>query len=349
MCGLCGGAGASTLAYLTALAEARSERGDVLLADTGGPTAGIAHYAGVETPRSLSEVSELLAAGLPVGQLLATTRDGLRVLATGPRLAADCARDGIELLLDHARRRYTLTVIDCGTLARQADQIALAKASHVAWVLPATAGAVDRGRKTLDALAPHPSGREMLLARHKPSDRRRALRELRDLARERRAPLILLPSLPELTTGNTTRGARDRAGAAAGDPRSAGAMNATGTPPLPAASPTAATAPTARAAPETPARLQRRELARLAILTGVVAIAACIVLAGSSLSRRRSRRAAGLASRFPGSRPGPRSRSGSSPTTSAPSRACSCCSSSPDSRPAPPTSERRGWGSGSAR
>ena len=93
VCGLCGGAGASTLAYLTALAEARSERGDVLLADTGGPTAGIAHYAGVETPRSLSEVSEHVAAGLPVAQLVATTSDGLRVLATGPRFAADCGRD----------------------------------------------------------------------------------------------------------------------------------------------------------------------------------------------------------------------------------------------------------------
>jgi len=204
VCGLCGGAGASTIAYLTALAEARSERGDVLLADTGGPTAGISHYAGVQTPRSLSEVAELLAASLPVGQLLATTSDGLRVLATGPRLAADCERDGIELLLDHARRRYTLTVIDCGTLARQADQIALAKASHVAWVLPATAGAVDRGRRALDVLAPYPSGRELLLARHKPSDRKRAVRELRDLARERHAPLILLPALPEITAGNPT-------------------------------------------------------------------------------------------------------------------------------------------------
>ena len=40
VCGLCGGAGASTIAYLIALAEARSERGDVLVADTGGPTAG---------------------------------------------------------------------------------------------------------------------------------------------------------------------------------------------------------------------------------------------------------------------------------------------------------------------
>ena len=203
VCGLCGGAGASTIAYLTALAAARSGTGAVLLADTGGPGGGISHYTGVETPRSLSEVAELLDAGLPVAQLLATTRDGLRVLATGPRLAADCAREGVELLLDHARRRYTLTVIDCGTLAGQPDQIALSKASHVAWVLPATAGAVDRGRKTLDALAPYPSGREMLLARHEPSGGRRALRELRDLARDRRTPLILLPSLPELATGNT--------------------------------------------------------------------------------------------------------------------------------------------------
>jgi Flp pilus assembly CpaE family ATPase len=204
VCGLCGGAVASTLAYLTALAAARRRTGDVLLADTGGPSGGLSHYTGVGTPRSLSEVAELLAAGLPVAQLLATTSEGVRVLATGPRLAAHCARQGIELLLDHARRRYTLTVIDCGTLARQADQLALANASHVAWVLPATAGAVDRGRKTLDALAPHPSGREMLIARHEPRDRGRAVRERRDLARERRATLILLPSLPELAEGNAT-------------------------------------------------------------------------------------------------------------------------------------------------
>jgi hypothetical protein len=58
-------------------------------------------------------------------------------------------------------------------------------------------------------------------------------------------------------------------------------MNATGTPPLPAPSPTGASAPTARGAPDTPARLQRRELARLAILTGTVAIAACVVIAGA--------------------------------------------------------------------
>ena len=202
VCALCGGAGASTLAYLTALAAARRDHWAVLAADTGGPTAGISHYAGVQAPRSLSEAAEHVHAGLPTGQLIATTVDGLRVLATSPALTQTCSREGVELLLAHARERYTLTVIDCGTLAREADQIALASATHVAWVLPATAGAAIRGRQLLDAIAPHQSGREILVARHEPRDRRKALRELRDLARHRRALLILLPHVPELATGN---------------------------------------------------------------------------------------------------------------------------------------------------
>ena len=37
VCGLCGGAGASTLAYLVALAAARRHPGAVLVGDTGGP------------------------------------------------------------------------------------------------------------------------------------------------------------------------------------------------------------------------------------------------------------------------------------------------------------------------
>jgi len=202
VCGLCGGAGASTLAYLTALAAARRDDRAVLLADTGGPTAGISHYAGLRSPRSLTEAAEHVHAGLPTGELIATTADGLRVLATAPTLTSTCARDGVELLLGHARERYTLTVIDCGTLAREADQIALGSATHVVWVLPVTAGAAVRGLQLLDAIAPHPSGREILVARHEPRDRRRALRELRDLARHRRALLILLPNVPELVTDN---------------------------------------------------------------------------------------------------------------------------------------------------
>ncbi|HTX09792.1 MAG TPA: hypothetical protein VMA77_17935 [Solirubrobacteraceae bacterium] len=202
VCGLCGGAGASTLAYLTAVAQARRGTGAVLVADTGGPTAGISHYAGVQAPRSLAEAAEQVQTSLPTGQLIATTCDGLRVLATAPTLSATCSREGVELLLEHARERYTLTVIDCGTLARDADQIALANATHVAWVLPATAGAVNRGRQLLNVIAPHRSGRELLVAHHDPREPKTALRELRDLARDRHAPLILLPSVPEVARGD---------------------------------------------------------------------------------------------------------------------------------------------------
>src|SRR5450755_4420301 len=136
VCGLCGGAGASTLAYLVALAEARRRSAAVLVGDTGGPGGGISCYAGVQAPRSLVEVADHVAAGLPVGRLFTATA-GLRVLATGPRFAPACAREGIELVLAYAREHYALTVIDCGTLAREADQLALATASHIAWVLPA--------------------------------------------------------------------------------------------------------------------------------------------------------------------------------------------------------------------
>ena len=202
VCGLCDGAGTGALAYLVALYAARSGHGHVLVADTGGPSGEIACYTGVQAPRSLVELAEHVSAGLPAGQLVATTREGLRVLATGPRFAPGCARDAVGLLLDHARDRYPLTVIDCGTLAREADQIALQKASHVAWVLPATAGAMRRARPVLDTIDPHPDAGELLAARHDPRERKPPVRELRRLAEQRQATLILLPTLPDLAAGN---------------------------------------------------------------------------------------------------------------------------------------------------
>ena len=204
-CGLCGGAGASTLAYLVALATAREGPGPVLVGDTGGPSGGLSCYAGVAAPRSLDEAAQHVASGLPTGQLVATTDDGLRVLATAPRFTHECARDGIELLLDHARERYALTVIDCGTLAREADRVALGKASHVAWVLPATESGVRRGRRVLEAVNPYPLGGELIVACHDEREPKAAVREVRKLAEHRRATLVLFPSLPDLATGKVDR------------------------------------------------------------------------------------------------------------------------------------------------
>jgi Flp pilus assembly CpaE family ATPase len=202
VCGLCGGAGASTLAYLIALAAARSMPQPVLVGDTGGPSGGLACYTGVATPMTLDEVADRVADGLPTGQLVVSTDDGLRVLAGAPRMELACAREGVELVLSHAREMYALTVIDCGTLAREADQVALAKASHVAWVVPATDSGVRRAGRVLEAVTRPLGGREMLVARHDERAPRTAVRRLKRLAEGRRATLVLLPSLPDLAAGN---------------------------------------------------------------------------------------------------------------------------------------------------
>lgn len=202
VCGCCGGAGASTLAYLVSLAAARNRSEPVLVADTGGTGGGLAYYAGVVAPHSLAEIAESLAAGLAPGRPFATASDGLRVLATGPRFTPGCTREGVELVLDDARVAHSLTVVDCGTLTREADQIALAKASHIAWVLPATRSGVRRAGRMLESINPQMSGREVVVARRDEREAKAALADLKQIASARHAPLILVPNLPDLDRGN---------------------------------------------------------------------------------------------------------------------------------------------------
>ena len=201
VCGLAGGAGVTTLCYLIALAGARQWTDPVLVADTGGPSGGLAACAGVEVERSLGELAQQLAAGGPLGAgIYATGRDGLRVLATGPEFSSRPADDQVESFLAHAREAHGLTVIDCGTLARQAEQAAAAAATHVAWVLTATSSGVRRGLPVLEA-APAMSGTELVVARNDIRQASAPLRQLRRIAAERRAPLVLVPHLGGLEAG----------------------------------------------------------------------------------------------------------------------------------------------------
>ena len=153
VCGLAGGAGVTTLSYLIALAAVRQSSDPVLVADTGGPSGGLAACAGVEVPRSLAELAEQLAAGVQLGGgIYATGLDGLRVLATGPEFSSPRADDDqIRELLADGREAHGPTVIDCGALARNAEQTAAAAATHIAWVLTATTDGVVRGRRVLEA------------------------------------------------------------------------------------------------------------------------------------------------------------------------------------------------------
>ena len=198
VCGLAGGAGATTLSYLIALAAARQSSEPVLVADTGGPSGGLAACAGVEVPRSLGELAEQLDTGVTLGSgIYAAGRDGLRVLASGPEFSSPRADDQVRELLADAREAHGLTVIDCGTLAREVEQTAAAAATHIAWMLTATAHGVSRGRRVLES-APRMAGKELIVARNDVRQANAPLRELRRIAVERRAPLVLVPHLTGL-------------------------------------------------------------------------------------------------------------------------------------------------------
>lgn len=197
--GLCGGAGVSVLAHLIAVSAAGSSKAQVLLADTGGPTAGLALYSGATAPLTLADVSDRLGSGERVApRFWADAPDGLRVLAGVPQFTVQGTDESVRRVLRDARAVHGLTVVNAGTLARPAEQAALSAASHVAWVVPASASGVARGRRVLDRITSL-SRPEILVARADPAARP-PVGALAELADSRAAPLVLVPYLGEVTS-----------------------------------------------------------------------------------------------------------------------------------------------------
>jgi len=198
--GLCGGAGASTVAHLLAASAARESRGAVLLAETTCVSGTLAQYAGARSRASLRDLArDLERDTAPAGPPFARADDGLRVLASGPAVDGVAVRaEAIEEVLWHARGAHVLTVVDCGSLTHGADLAALGCVTHVLWVVPATAAAVRRAGELLDVLDLALPGREVLVARHDASGRPAALQDLTDLARRREAVLALMPHVSDL-------------------------------------------------------------------------------------------------------------------------------------------------------
>ena len=226
-------------AQLPARALRRRARptGHVLVCDTGGPTGGLAAPAGVESRARCARPPRSVARGVPLADALYAVDPHagdrgreLRVIATGPRLAA--AGDPTALRRRCSRgpapaTRHALVVVDCGTLQRAPDRLALRAASHVAWV-----AARDRrgGRAAPSACStPLPAllgARELIVARR--ADATTAGSATRARARSpsaRRAPLVLLPHLADARPA-AGRALDARAGQPAGHLRGARAMTA---------------------------------------------------------------------------------------------------------------------------
>jgi len=205
---LSGGAGASTLAFLIAASAAsemagRHDSPPILLCDAASGTGGVALYSGVESSCSLDELANALAADrFEPGQMFAVDDRGLRVLGVGPRMHPDGDRAAVRRLLRDGRQAHGLTVVDCGTLAGRTGRLAVAQASHVVSIFPATEIGVLRAQRTLESLAPREEPVEALIARADGSSAKASTRALARLAEARRVPLVLMPRVNDLVRGD---------------------------------------------------------------------------------------------------------------------------------------------------
>ena len=200
VCGVCGGAGATTLAYLLARSAARAGEEAVLVCDLGGVAAGLAECAGVESSLSLPGLVNALGAGEePIETVFAHGGDGLRVLAREPRFEQPLDPPGLVRVLQQAREAHGFTAVDCGVPGGGCEEIVLAAATHVIWVLPVRPSAARRSRRLLALFPGDASREEVVVARE---DRQAASKasteELAELAADRRAPLVLMPHVADL-------------------------------------------------------------------------------------------------------------------------------------------------------
>jgi Flp pilus assembly CpaE family ATPase len=206
LAGVCGGAGTSTVAYLIAAGAALESSVPVLLADLGGPGASIAAYAGVASRQSFATIAEHLARGQrPREAPFASGEYGMRLLASTPAIDDQVGEHLAESVLEQAVAAHALTVLDCGQLTRSMERLALAQATHVGWVLPASTLGLRRASTLLGVLARERSRREVVIARHDRPTTSSLLDGLAQLAEERTGRLVLVPHLDDLAEHDTAR------------------------------------------------------------------------------------------------------------------------------------------------
>ena len=203
VCGLAGGAGTSTLAYLLARRAARHSTIPVLLAELGSGS-GLAAVAGAAAPLALCELARAVDEERAPERPFADAA-GLRLVAsTQPGDPGPLPAGALERLLDDARAAHGLVVVDAGQPTPGEAERLLAMANHLLLCVPATAAGVRRaelqlaggllgriaatGRRTLVCTATQPGARAQV-------------RQLRRLADGRVDRLLLVPHLPQLARG----------------------------------------------------------------------------------------------------------------------------------------------------
>jgi Flp pilus assembly CpaE family ATPase len=193
VCGLVGGAGASTLALALAHQAAVESAAPVLLADAGGATSGLAGAAGARTPHSLAELAAAVADGQPPACPFVELASGLRLIAAGSRPDHPVDADAMREVLAQAREAHGLVVVDCGT-RWAVDPTVVLYAHCIVWVAVATHPALRTARSLFEAALMPPAGDrpEILVARQIPGRAPVRVKALRRLACDRCDRLVLI-------------------------------------------------------------------------------------------------------------------------------------------------------------
>lgn len=198
VCGLCGGAGASTLAYTVAAAAAGCSKRPVFACETSGISGGLALYARAHARVSLAEAANQLAAGEPPAGLVVSSPEQVRILGSRPSAAERADAAALALILVEARATAGLMVLDCGTAGREVDRRALEAATHVLWVIPATVSGLARSERTFELLGAGIDAPQALIARLDRSEQTATVSQLAGFAAESGLELILFPHVEDI-------------------------------------------------------------------------------------------------------------------------------------------------------
>jgi MinD-like ATPase involved in chromosome partitioning or flagellar assembly len=205
VCGLVGGAGTSTLAYLLARHAALRCGGPVLLAELHDH-GGIAELTGGGGEYGLAGLVRAVAAELPIGAPYVVGPAGLRVVAA-ERPAVDSERPlaaaALERVVSDARAAHDLVVVDLGPISGINVGRLLAEATEVLFVVPATSAASARLARLACAggLPGRGSGSSALVVVATRLGRPAAVKAFRELAEQHFDRLLLVPHVAALAAG----------------------------------------------------------------------------------------------------------------------------------------------------
>jgi Flp pilus assembly CpaE family ATPase len=198
VCGVGGGVGTSTMAFLTAMHVQRFAPSPILLCDTGGPAASLSVLAEKGSQLSLPQAAAAIAADALAVPLFVQLSPKLRLIARSPNFDDFLDPGGLTRLLHDARSAHPVTIVDCGSLQRPVERSVAEQASSILWVAHGSPLGARRAHAAMRALSLN-AEREILAVRAGEGRDSAAEHELMSAAGLRNASLVFVPTLPEMS------------------------------------------------------------------------------------------------------------------------------------------------------